>query len=109
MMVPMIPAGRDVSVNCEDNIAPKREAGDETMEEVFEADKNNYHGGSSKQYNPPPKRKKSVHFGNEEKSTAKKDAPQSNNSDREGKHKNSLPGKTELTYVVRKAKVDESN
>ncbi len=28
MMVPIIPAGRDVSVNCEDNIAPKREAGD---------------------------------------------------------------------------------
>jgi hypothetical protein len=26
MMVPMMPAGRDVSVYCEDNIAPKREA-----------------------------------------------------------------------------------
>ncbi len=48
MMVPTMPAGRDVSVNCEDNIAPKREAGDELMEEVVEDDKNDYHGGSSK-------------------------------------------------------------
>jgi len=50
-----------------------------------------------------------VHFGNEEKSTARKDARQSNNSDSEGKSKNSLPGKTELMYVVKKAKVDEPN
>jgi hypothetical protein len=50
-----------------------------------------------------------VYFGNEEKGTAKKDAPQSNNYDPEGKHKNSLPGKTELMYVVKKAKVDETN
>jgi hypothetical protein len=50
-----------------------------------------------------------VHFGNEEKSTARKDAPQSKNSDREGKHKNSLHGKTELMYVVKKAKVEETN
>jgi len=48
MMVLMLPSGRDVSVNCEDNIAPTREAGDEMMEEVVETDKNNYHGGSSK-------------------------------------------------------------
>ncbi len=48
MMMPIMPSGRDVSVNCEDNIAPTREAGDEMMEEVVEADKKNYHDGDSK-------------------------------------------------------------
>jgi len=48
MMIPIMPSGRDVSVYCEDNIAPTREAGDEMMEEVAETDNNNYHGGGSK-------------------------------------------------------------
>jgi hypothetical protein len=50
-----------------------------------------------------------VHFGNEEKGTAMKNAPQSNNSDPEGKHKNSPPGKTEMMYVAKKSKVDDTN
>ena len=48
MMIPIMPSGRDVSANFEDNIATTREAGDEMMQEVVEADKKNCHGGSSK-------------------------------------------------------------